>query len=243
MKLYLLTIIFTWISLSLCAQDYRLNDTLYIWEMHGLEMIDDPANPDQNREKFYYGLPARVVDTDIRRYPVSMEVNEGFQMPGHWVRVIINQDTGYVFDGYLSGLKPFDLRSNARGINLVRHNLSGSGEVSKGVQSITPQGLNEGESRDINFDNGIDWNIKNVKPCLVEKYTIPRARFVDAYQWMMAVYSNYFDQNATYMAEPEFIRINGTKYEFILKDNGQNRKISVYHKNGRWVINSFLCAE
>lgn len=243
MKLYLCVALFAFLTWPAFGQDYHLNDTLYIWEMHGLEMIDNPEKPGQVSEKFYYGLPARVVDIDIQKYPVSMEVNIGFQMPGHWVKVIINQDTGYVFDGYLSRISPFDLRSDADGIDLVRQNFAGGSEVSKGIRSFSENGLSEGESRDLSFDNGIDWNIKKVKPCLVEKYTLSKVRFSEVYQLMMAVYSNYFDQKATYMAEPEFIRMNGTKYEFILKDNGQKRQISIYHKNGRWVINTFSCSD
>lgn len=242
MKYWLTILLMTIIILTGKGQDYSLNDTLYIWEMHGLEMIADPENPKQIQEKFYYGLPARVVDTDIHRFPASMEVNEGFSLPGHWVRVIINQDTGYVFDGYLSHLKPFDLRSDARGIDLVRQNFQGTALVSEGIRSSAAGKLEEGESRSMRFENDIKWTIRDVKPCIVEKYIVPGVRFSVVYQLMMAVYSNYFDQNATYMAEPEFLRMNGNRYDFILRGDTNSRQISILRKNGQWVINAFSCS-
>lgn len=242
--LYILIIVLTaFIDLGAQNPAYRLNDTMYIWEMHGADMIDDPAQPDQVKNKFYYGASARIVDVDIHRYPVSMEVNEGYELQGHWVKVIINRDTGYVFDGFLGAYQPFDLRSNAQGIELVLNNYPGSAQVSKAVRSFSEAGLENGESREASFENGIDWSIKHVKPCLVEKYSLSTRRFSEAYQFMMAVYSNYFDQEANYMAEPEFVRINGNKTDFILKGDGPNRQISLYHQNGQWVINTFRCSE
>lgn len=242
--LYILAFLATTFT-PLVAQDlpYRLNDTLYIWEMHGADMVDDPNQPDQVKNKFYYGASARIVDIDIRRYPASMEVNEGYDLEGHWVKVIINRDTGYVFDGFLGTYPPFDLRSNAQGIELVLNNYSGSAQVSKAVRSFSEAGLENGESREASFEVGIDWSIKHVKPCLVEKYNLSIGRFSEAYQFMMAVYSNYFDQEANFMAEPEFVRMNGNKSEFILKDKGPNKQISLYHQNGQWVINTFMCSE
>lgn len=223
------------------AQDYRLNDSLYVWEMHGVAMIEDPAHPANVSGKYYYGSAARVVDTDIHRFPASMEVNEGYMMSGHWVRVIIRRDTGYVFDGFLSHLKPFDLRSDARGLELLRANFSGSAEVSKDVRAYSAQAMSEGESHEMSFDNGVQWTIRKVKPCIVEQYTFPEWRYAEVYQFMMAVYSNYFDQSATFMAEPEFVRKTGNRVEFVLKDEQGMRQITLLHKGRSWVINTLSC--
>lgn len=224
--------------------EYRLNDTLYVWEMHGVTMIDDPQSPGQVKNRYYYGSPARVVDINPGTRPVSMEVNEGYELPGHWVRVIINRDTGFVFDGFLGAFPPFDLRSDAQGIELVQKNYSGSAHVSKAVRSSTPQeGLADGESQEMQFENGIQWELKKVKPCLIEKYTIPTNRYAEAYQFMMAVYSNYFDQDANFMAEPEFLRQNGNKTEFILRGNGGNQQIAVYKSGNAYLINAFTCTD
>ncbi|HLT93434.1 MAG TPA: hypothetical protein VKZ56_02680 [Membranihabitans sp.] len=224
--------------------EYRLNETLYVWEMHGVQMIDHPSKPDPIKSRYYYGLPARVVDIEPFKYQASVEVNDGYEMQGHWVRVIIQQDTGYVFDGYLGKLKPFDLRSNAQGIDLVMANYEGTAQVSKEVRSFSLQeGLENGESRESSFYNGIEWNIRNVNPCVVEKYTIPTRRFSEAYQFMMAVYSNYFDQEVNFMAEPEFLRMSGNRTDFFLRGKEKNKQISLYREGNAFVINSFLCSD
>ena len=160
------------------------------------------------------------------------------------MRGIIQQDTGYVFDGYLGKLKPFDLRSNAQGIDLVMANYEGTAQVSKEVRSFSLQeGLENGESRESSFYNGIEWNIRNVNPCVVEKYTIPTRRFSEAYQFMMAVYSNYFDQEVNFMAEPEFLRMSGNRTDFFLRGKEKNKQISLYREGNAFVINSFLCSD
>lgn len=241
MKLFFMAVLVCGVSLCASAQGYRLNDTLYVWEMHGVDLVYNPAQPNDAANKYYYGSPARVVDTDIHRFPASMEVNEGFEMPGYWVKVIIRQDTGYVFDGFLSRLRPFDLRSDTRGMDLARTNFSGSAEVSKDIRAYSPATMSEGESREMAFDNGIDWTVKKVKPCIVEKYTLPDLRFAEVYQFMMAVYSNYFDQNANSMAEPEFVRLNGVRYEFILREDSGTQQITVFRQGKEWVINAFAC--
>lgn len=238
----LVLIITSAISLSY-GQSYLLNDTLYVWEMRGANVIASPAHPDQILNKSYYGTAARVVDTEIGEHPTSIEINPGLQIQGNWVKVIVRKDTGYVFDGYLSRFKPFDLRSDDQGIDLVRQNFSIGEAVSKDILTYEPGQLGEGQSRDIRFKNGVRWNMKNIQSCLLESYYIPKVRFAEAYQLMMAVYSNYFDQSATYMSEPEFLRMNGNKYEFILKGKNSPLRISLYHEGDEYIISSYSCAD
>lgn len=226
----LLILIITSATSHTYGQSYRLNDTLYVWEMHGADIVTTPAHPDKILSKSYYGTPACVVDTDIGKYPTSMEINPGLKIQGNWVKVIIKKDTGYIFDGFLSHFKSFDLRSDDRGIALTQQNFSSSEVVSKDILTFEPGKLVEGQSRDIQFDNGVRWNMKNIQSCLLETYYVPNARLAEAYQLMMAVYSNYFDQSATYMSEPEFLQMNGNKYEFIVKSQENSRRITLYKK-------------
>ena len=241
MKNLLLALIISFIVFSVNAQSYRLNDTMYVWEIRGADMISQPGDQTQVIEKSYYGSSARVVDTDIGKHPVIMEDNPGYNLQGYWVKVILNRDTGYVFDGYLSPLKPFDLRSNAMGIALAQENFQIDGEVSKDILTVQKGKPDEGKSRDLRFDNGIQWNVKNIQSCILETYTYPGARLTEAYQFMMAVYSNYFDQNATYMSEPEFLQMNGNKHEFIIRAKEKNQRITLYKKGRDYIISSYSC--
>lgn len=241
MKNFLFTLSFLFVALFATAQTYRLNDTMYVWEMRGADLLSQAGDITQVIGKYYYGSPARVVDTDIGKYPARMEIKPGYNLQGYWVRVIIDRDTGYVFDGYLSPLKPFDLRSNAVGIELVQNNFNTNGEISKDILTVEKGKLDEGKSRDIRFDNGIHWNVKNIQSCLLETYTYPGARLSEAYQFMMAVYSNYFDQGATYMSEPEFLQMNGNKHEFIIRAKENNQRITLYKKGEEYIISSYSC--
>lgn len=241
MKNFLFTLLFAFAALFANAQTYRLNDTMYVWEMRGAGMFSQAGNISQVTGKFYYGSAARVVDTNIGRYPASMEIKTGFNLQGHWVKVIIERDTGYVFDGYLSAVKPFDLKSNASGIALAQENFQIDGAVSKDILTVQKGKLGEGKSRDIQFDNGIRWNVKNIQSCILETYTYPGARLTEAYHLMMAVYSNYFDQNATYILEPEFLQMNGNKHEFIVRSKENNQRITLYKKGNSYIISSYSC--
>ena len=244
MKLSFLIPILLILSLPVAhSQSYRLNDTLYLWEMHGANMVSHPDQPTQKVEKFYYGSSARVVDTKIGKYPARMEVNPGFELQGYWVRVIMDRDTGYIFDGFLSHLRPFDLRTNERGIALAQKNFSTDEAVSKDLRMFREKGPEEGQQINLTFKNGLHWNIKNVKSCFVETYSYPNNRLAEAYQFMMAVYSNYFDHNATFMSEPEFLRTTGNKYEFLLKEKDVNRRITLFRKGSGFIIGSHHCKE
>lgn len=241
--LTLLLLIFTSAFSLSYSQSYLFNDTMYVWEMRGADILATPSHPSQILNKSYYGTAARVVDTEIGKHPTSMEINPGLKIQGNWVKVIIKKDTGYIFDGYLSHFKPFDLRSDDRGIALVQQNFTIGDAVSKDILTYEPGHLGEGQSHDIRFENGIRWNMKNIQSCLLETYYVPKARFSEAYQLMMGVYSNYFDQNATYMSEPEFLRMDGNKYEFLLKSKNNPLRITVYHEGKEYIISSYSCAD
>lgn len=225
------------------GQSYLFNDTMYVWEMRGANVIASPSQPGQILNKSYYGTAARIVDMNIGEHPTSIEITPGLEIQGNWVKVIIKNDTGYIFDGYLSHFKTFDLRSDAKGIALAQHNFSSDAAVSKDILTYEPGAMSEGQSRNIRFDNGIRWNLKNIQSCLLETYYVPKVRFAEAYQLMMALYSNYFDQNATYMSEPEFLRMNGKKHEFLLKNKDSPLRISLYHEGGEYIISSYSCAD
>lgn len=229
--------------LSSHGQSYRLNDTMYIWEMHGAEIVEHPTKTNQILGKHYYGSTARIVDTDIGKYHETREVIPGFNLQGNWVKAIVDQDTGYIFDGYLSHLKSFDLRSDETGITLVQKNFLSDETVSKGIRSFENGELGEGQSLDIQFENGIHWNLKNIQSCMLETYSYPGARLTEAYEFMMAVYSNYFDQNATYMSEPQFVRMNGNKFEFKVRSDKTTIQITLYNKGNAYVISSYSCPD
>lgn len=230
-------------SLSMNAQSYRLNDTLYIWDMRGADLVQNPDNPDDITRKYYYGTPARVVDTQIHKFPHNKNIDSGLSIQGHWVKVILERDTGYVFDAHLSHLRPFDLRSDAVGQALVSANYNSSENIEKETRSSTERYYMEGEKQTVQYTNGITWMIQKLESCEVEKYKLPNVDFKEAYLWMMAVYSNYFHHSATSMMEPAFLRMNGNKYEFIVREGKRTSQITLYREGGHYWISAFNCLD
>lgn len=89
---------------------YEWGDTLHIWATSGLNMREGPGTDFPKIKKLEYGEPVKVIDDYLRSTPLSITVikkskdSDAFNLKGHWVRVLIGTQEGYVFDGYLSRL-------------------------------------------------------------------------------------------------------------------------------------------
>ena len=87
---------------------YVWGDTLHVWATSGLNMREGPGTDFPKMKKLEYGDKVQVIDNYLRSTPLSLTIikksktSDSFVINGHWVRVIIDSQEGYVFDGYLS---------------------------------------------------------------------------------------------------------------------------------------------
>jgi Bacterial SH3 domain len=96
---------------------YGFGDSLFVWAAT-LNLREDADAEAFIKEKIPYGTAVIIVDDSIGRFDFKYKamtpqtLSDGhktkpFLLHGFWVKVNFNGITGYVFDGYLSKVKPF----------------------------------------------------------------------------------------------------------------------------------------
>lgn len=101
---------------------YKKGDVLYNWKNAVVNIRQKPNVQSDIMTTIYFEDRCVVVDDSLKKHKFSVQemapiikhdsINEdlnfkGFQIKGFWVQVKINSgEIGYVFDGYLSKLKP-----------------------------------------------------------------------------------------------------------------------------------------
>ncbi|WP_309609458.1 SH3 domain-containing protein [Flavobacterium sp.] len=101
---------------------YKKGDVLYNWKNPGINLRIKPNEKSEIITILPFGERLFVVEENLKKNKFSIQeiapvvkydsINEGFnfrgfQIKGFWVKVKTNSgETGYVFDGYLSKLKP-----------------------------------------------------------------------------------------------------------------------------------------
>lgn len=89
---------------------YQEGTVLKVWAVNGLNMRDGPGKDFPISRKLHYGDEVTVTDPFIGDFPMSVKVidkkgkQNDFELKGNWVRVMLDDVEGYVFDGYLSRL-------------------------------------------------------------------------------------------------------------------------------------------
>lgn len=114
---------FLWIlcfvlSLTLQAQakKYAFGDSIYVWAS-SLNMRESPSQKAKIVGKVPYGSAVVIGDLEMRKTPYKYKALEAstlegtnktkpFYLNGFWVKVEYDSTLGYIFDGYLSKLKP-----------------------------------------------------------------------------------------------------------------------------------------
>ena len=87
---------------------YQEGTVLTVWAVNGLNMRDGPGKDFPISRKLKYGDQVTITDPFIGDFPMSIKVidkkgtKNDFELKGNWVRVMLDDVEGYVFDGYLS---------------------------------------------------------------------------------------------------------------------------------------------
>jgi Bacterial SH3 domain len=124
--------------------DYNLGDNLFIWAKNGLNIRKDPNSNSPIVGKLSFGKKIIVIDENLKRTPFSLEINKIKELEnnnseetikekkksknrlifnGFWVKIRFNNIEGYVFDAYLSTLKPLsnDKNTSKKGEDYDEH--------------------------------------------------------------------------------------------------------------------------
>lgn len=217
---------------------YQLNDTLYVWSMQGAPIYEEADNPGSKIKTYYYGEAARVVDTKIGKHKDNRYIGKDFKFSGAMVKVIMQKDTGYVYDGYLSALRPLNPRSGNRGIQLLEASFGKEPVVTEKTRTSNGQ---QGEKSVSEYGKNIRY-VKELKGnCTVETFTLNNVRLNGAYYFMMTVYSNYFLKDADSIEEPDFTQNARGKYHFTVKSGAERKRITIQKSGNTYEVSSFEC--
>lgn len=102
---------------------YQEGTVLTVWAVNGLNMRDGPGKDFPISRKLEYGDQVTITDPFIGDFPLSVKVidkkgtKNDFELKGNWVRVMLDDVEGYVFDGYLSRMPVMRLNGIKRDNN------------------------------------------------------------------------------------------------------------------------------
>jgi hypothetical protein len=181
---------------------YVWGDTLHVWATSGLNMREGPGTDFPKMKKLEYGDKVQVIDDYLRSTPLNITVvkkskeSDAFVMKGHWVRVIIGSQEGYVFDGYLSRLPVFKIVTNPKYEILKRYTISEgtSFYVERNFSKIeeTEVGDRENGEEDfthtIHYEKDIEYFTGGNKACGWEGLNIKNISLNEAFLFLSVAY-------------------------------------------------------
>ena len=143
---------------------YDWGDTLHVWATSGLNMREGPRTDFPKMKKLEYGDKVQVIDDYLRSTPLSITVikkskkSAAFVMKGHWVRVIIGNQEGYVFDGYLSRLPVLKNKKDEIGGGFWSESFNEYAKREFGISYFEKDSNRIKEMHThIKYDNGFEW--------------------------------------------------------------------------------------
>lgn len=86
---------------------YKAGDQLYVWAMRGLNLR---ATPDAKGKKITllpFSTAVTVLGESLKKLKFETQEISGYTLKGHWVKVKVDGQTGFIFDAYLSKMRPW----------------------------------------------------------------------------------------------------------------------------------------
>lgn len=143
--------------------NYTQGDVLHVWANSGLNMREGPGTDFPKLKKLKYGDQVQVVDNYLNSTPFSTTIvsktkkNREFVMYGFWVRVKIEGQEGYVFDGYLSRIPAMN-RTRDHNNNILTESFMEYAQREFGVATHT---FDSTYTKEIHthyvYNNGMEW--------------------------------------------------------------------------------------
>lgn len=110
-KYFLIILLLQAFSLS-ASVPFKKGDVLNVWATHGLPLYNQPDSSSKKLMMIPYGVPVIIDDAGISAKPYSIsfksdDIKQTFVLKGEWLKIKCNNQTGYVFSGYLSKMPCF----------------------------------------------------------------------------------------------------------------------------------------
>lgn len=110
----------TWAQFSAPPFYAYVGDSLFVWAKDGLSLRSEPSSKSSKKRALAYGTQVVVIGggkpDSVTVIPASIDKGgrrtSAFKLHGGWIGVRAGRDTGYVFSGYLSRMKPYKLKQD-----------------------------------------------------------------------------------------------------------------------------------
>lgn len=88
------------------SQNYKNGDTLFVWSIDGTSLMSNPSSTSTKLRTLELGASIVVTDQDLGIVKDQLKIDEIFELNGHWVKVMIDNYEGFVFDVDFSSINP-----------------------------------------------------------------------------------------------------------------------------------------
>lgn len=235
----IVNLIFLFYTANLFSINLYFNgDTLFVWSRTGLVLRETGSFDGKKLQTIPFGKS--VITKEAKYYRSEVEINSNLinsynkfdkslnkeitvpsvVIKGNWVKVIWENQEGYVFDGYLSKFPPlFDFQVEYS--DFIDQYLS---NIFKVLQK-TEKGCDDALERSIEFGAGVSYQSIGVDGGVETNYFIPNLSYEEAL--ILLYYSNFISENIEYEtnAATSCKNINSRSIEF--KYYGALKQINV----------------
>jgi hypothetical protein len=208
----LLFSILSWASAQAIGS-YKAGDKLTVLAKSGLSLRANPGSQGKKKSSLPFGTIVTVLAEGLNVTKHEVEEFKGYFIKGHWVKVKVGKEEGWVFDGYLSHLKVIPESQEAKGVSADR-------DMFDALYSQTSP--RKGDRVDVKQENGEAYNqgYEDGSKLTVQRFEGGSKRLMafkkgisqeEAYLWGKAVWFNDGKiASQKFNGKTKHIRINGT---------------------------------
>lgn len=230
------------------GQDYNYvaGDTLYNWAKSGLNIRTEPSITATKIGKINYGETVQVLSTEGFRYNYSIEIIKSvkigeisypnYSSNGHWIKIHYQGDEGYVFDGYLSFLKPLNFKQGHENQILyggMEEYIKQSYGIYKVIKDMYPEKSERHHRRTI-YENGIIIEAKGSVGWYYRQIIVPEAQLKEGLLLFLLGTNydikRYQEENFKEDMPPRLLKKTATELEFFFGGpEGHYKLIQINH--------------
>ncbi len=231
MKTKVFTLLFSvlcWASAQAIGS-YKAGDKLSVLAKSGLSLRANPGSKGKKKSTVAFGTVVTVLAEGMKVTAHEVEEFKGYTIKGHWVKVKVGSEDGWVFDGYLSHLKVNPETEEAKGVSADRDMfdaLYSQTSARKGDRkNIKQEG--SGEAYEQAYEDGSKLSVFRFeggsKRVVIFKKGISQE---EAYLWGKAVWYQDAVGSQKFNGKTKHIRVNGVDTD--------PRALRVIPKGDRW---------
>ena len=87
-------------------------DKTFVWSVKGLALREQPGISAKRIINIPYGQSVTIISNDEPSVTMSSKIDgflSSYKLEGKWVKILYNEKEGYVFNGFLSTMPPFNI--------------------------------------------------------------------------------------------------------------------------------------